>query len=558
MSGQLPGASALGKPSLGLRAIVAGTIALVAIGLTLAGGLFASFTAKRMLEREIGRSLAGIANSMMQKLDHDMWHRAVQVAVLSRLESIRDPGQAQHLIDELTQRDPTLAWAGVTDAGGRVLAASRGVLVGSDISARPVHAEGMKGPFVGDVHDAVMLSRLLPNPTGEPMKFVDVSAPLRDETGRAAGVLAVHYSWAWARQAIAGLASPYAELAGLEVFVVSADRDIILGPDGSFGNRLELATLAAARPVARGWGVETWPDGISYVTGLAPSSGVMDFAGLGWTVIVRQPAEIAFAPALTLERWFLITGLVFVVLFSAIGWFAAGRIARPLERIAQAAEGLRRQEPGAAIPSVGGPREVRQLARSLQDLVISLLRKDVALARLQDAAHHDPLTGLPNRRFFENYLAVATSRPRDGALVVMALDLDGFKPINDQHGHATGDIMLKQTAQRLAACLRGNDVVARLGGDEFTVLIQAGPDAAHTGLDMAERLIEAVNQPVLVGGQPLRVGCSIGLAHWPADDPAIGKVAELADAALYAAKRAGKNQARVHGIGDAAPGSAVA
>jgi len=558
MSGQLPGASALGKPSLGLRAIVAGTIALVAIGLTLAGGLFASFTAKRMLEREIGRSLAGIANSMMQKLDHDMWHRAVQVAVLSRLESIRDPGQAQHLIDELTQRDPTLAWAGVTDAGGRVLAASRGVLVGSDISARPVHAEGMKGPFVGDVHDAVMLSRLLPNPTGEPMKFVDVSAPLRDETGRAAGVLAVHYSWAWARQAITGLASPYAELAGLEVFVVSADRNIILGPDGSFGDRLELATLAAARPVARGWGVETWPDGISYVTGLAPSSGVMDFAGLGWTVIVRQPAEIAFAPALTLERWFLITGLVFVVLFSAIGWFAAGRIARPLERIALAAEGLRRQEPGAAIPSVDGPREVRQLARSLQDLVVSLLRKDVALARLQDAAHHDPLTGLPNRRFFENYLAVATSRPRDGGLVVMALDLDGFKPINDQHGHATGDIMLKQTAQRLAACLRGNDVVARLGGDEFTVLIQAGPDAGHTGLDMAERLIEAVNQPVLVGGQPLRVGCSIGLAHWPADDPDIGKVAELADAALYAAKRAGKNQARVHGIGDAAPGIAVA
>ncbi len=558
MSGQLPGASALGKPSLGLRAIVAGTIAMVAIGLTLAGGLFASFTAKRMLEREIGLSLAGIANSMMQKLDHDMWHRAVQVAVLSRLESIRDPAQAQHLIDELTQRDPTLAWAGVTDADGQVLAASRGVLVGSDISTRPVHAEGMKGPFVGDVHDAVMLSKLLPNPTGEPMKFVDVSAPLRDETGRVAGVLAVHYSWAWARQAIAGLASPYAELAGLAVFVVSADRNIILGPDGSFGSRLELATLAAARPVARGWGVETWPDGISYVTGLAPSTGVMDFPGLGWTVIVRQPADIAFGPALMLERWFLVTGLVFVVLFSAIGWFAAGRIARPLERIALAAEGLRRQEPGAAIPSVSGPREVRQLARSLQELVISLLRKDVALARLQDAAHHDPLTGLPNRRFFENHLAVATARPRDGALVVMALDLDGFKPINDQHGHATGDIMLKQTAQRLAACLRGNDVVARLGGDEFTVLIQAGPDAGHTGLDMAERLIEAVNQPVLVGGQPLRVGCSIGLAHWPADAPDIRTVAELADAALYVAKRAGKNQARVHGIGDAAPGSAVA
>ncbi|MFX7804630.1 HAMP domain-containing protein, partial [Acinetobacter baumannii] len=75
-----------------------------------------------------------------------------------------------------------------------------------------------------------------------------------------------------------------------------------------------------------------------------------------------------------------------------IGWFAAGLIARPLERIADAAGRLRRQEPGAAIPTVGGPHEVRELARSLQDLVISLMRKDVALAKLQDAAHHDPLT----------------------------------------------------------------------------------------------------------------------------------------------------------------------
>lgn len=540
-----------GKPSLGLRAIVAGTIALVAAGLTLIGGITASITAKAMLEREIGGSLAGIAHSMMQKLDHDMWHRAVQVAVLSRLDSIRDPAQAQQLIDELTQRDPTLAWAGVTDVSGTVTAGSRGILVGRDISARPVHAEGLKGPFIGDVHDAVTLANLLPNPTGEPMKFVDVSAPLRDATGRAAGVLALHYSWTWARQAIATLAQPYADLQGLAVYVVSADRHVILGPDGSFGGELDLATLKTIGKLKPGWGVETWPDGVSYVTGAAPSTGVMDFPGFGWTVIVRQPAAIAFAPAATLQHGFLIAGLVFVILFSAVGWFAAGLIARPLERIAEAAGRLRRQEAGAAIPSVDGPREVRELARSLQDLVITLMRKDVALAKLQDAAHHDPLTGLPNRRFFENYLDVVAARPSEGALVVMGLDLDGFKPINDQHGHAVGDIVLKQTALRLAGCLRGNDVVARLGGDEFTVLIQAGAEAGRTGLDMAARLIEAVNQPILVGGHMLRIGCSIGLAHWPADDTDIRKVAEFADAALYVAKRSGKNQACVHG----APGA---
>ncbi len=538
----------MGKVSLGLRAMVAATIALVVVALTVIGGIAASLTSKTMLERQIGRALGGIAQSMMHKLDHDMWTRAVQVAVLSRLDGLRNPAQAQRLIDELTQRDPTLAWAGMTDAAGKVQASTRGVLLGADLSARPVHAEGMKGAFIGDVHDAVLLAKLLPNPTGEAMKFVDVSAPLRDETGKAAGVLAMHYSWAWARQVIATLSAPYSDLPGIAVFVVANDRSVILGPDGSFGNRLDLAALDTGR--RSGWGVETWPDGVSYVTGTAASKGAMDFPGFGWTVIVRQPADIAFAPAVALERGIVIVGLGLAVVFSAIGWLAAGRISRPLERIADAAGRLRRQEAGAAIPTVGGPREVQLLARSLQDLVISLMRKDVALARLQDAAHHDPLTGLPNRRFYENYLDAVAARPGDGDLVVMGLDLDGFKPINDQHGHAAGDVVLKQTAQRLASCLRGNDIVARLGGDEFTVLVQAGAEAGRTGLDLATRLIEAVNQPIIVGGHPLRVGCSIGLAHWPADGQDIRAVASLADRALYAAKRSGKNQARVYSARD--------
>lgn len=526
--------------SLGLRATVALTAALLVFGLTLAKGLFVGSQAERVLTREIGGSMTELAQSLARQLDSTMWARANQVAALAQIDSLKDPAVAQATIDELKRRDPTIAWTGVTDLQGNVVAASDGLLLGRNMATRPVHAEGMKGLFVGDVHEAVALKGKVPHLPGETPKFVDVSAPLRDATGAAVGVFAVHYSWGWARTTMRELIEPLSGREGLTLFILSADGTVLLGPDEFVGKPLPLPEKAADR-----WSIGRWPDGVTYLTGIAHGKGLHDYAGLGWTAVARQPADVVYAETGKLRLTIIGSGVVLAALFSALGWIAAGRIARPLVAIADAAERIRHGERGVEIPNVGGSTEIGRLSASLRDLIDSLTNRDAALMRLEDIAYEDRLTALPNRRYFEQYVEAATGGgDGSGSAMMMYIDLDGFKPINDRLGHDAGDVVLRQVGARLAAIFRDDDVVARLGGDEFAAVLprRAGAPVPDTDA-LAARIIAAVNEPVSIDGDKVRVGCSIGVASWPDDAGEMPMVMRRADEALYKAKRDGRNRA---------------
>jgi diguanylate cyclase (GGDEF)-like protein/PAS domain S-box-containing protein len=165
--------------------------------------------------------------------------------------------------------------------------------------------------------------------------------------------------------------------------------------------------------------------------------------------------------------------------------------------------------------------------------------------QLRHLAHHDPLTGLPNRALLADRLKVALSQvERSGRrLAVCYLDLDGFKPINDSFGHATGDRLLVEIGQRLAASVRGGDTVARLGGDEFVLLLTELADEVEC-LTVLTRLLEAVARPVAVEGLVLNVTASVGVTLYPNDGVDADTLLRHADQALYAAKEAGRN--RIH------------
>ena len=168
------------------------------------------------------------------------------------------------------------------------------------------------------------------------------------------------------------------------------------------------------------------------------------------------------------------------------------------------------------------------------------------LRRLRDLSHRDPLTGLLNRRAVEQVLQREWRRWRRGgpAFVVVVLDLDHFKLINDTHGHPVGDAVLVQTAQRLLAQVRETDAVARIGGEEFLVLM---PNATGAGARAAaERLRQAIAEPPYSGaGQPLAVTVSIGLAEPGPTDADVEALLRRGDAALYEAKRGGRNRVAV-------------
>jgi diguanylate cyclase len=159
-------------------------------------------------------------------------------------------------------------------------------------------------------------------------------------------------------------------------------------------------------------------------------------------------------------------------------------------------------------------------------------------AQHEQAALHDPLTGLPNRALLHRQAAERMSVP-GGGFAVLLLDLDGFKRINDVHGHATGDAVLCEVAERMRGAVRSSDVVCRLGGDEFAVLL-SDPDVAEA---TAQRLQVLLEQPTQIGGRTFLVGASIGSARFPADGTAFADVLALADSQMYDAKAARKAQA---------------
>lgn len=527
------------------------TVVLVCLLSLLLGSLISRDSSQRIRE-EIGRDLAESSYTMVDRLDRDMQSRASMLQVIGSLDALRQPAdgrEVRRLLDELQGKFPTIAWIGFTDAQGQVLASSNGILEGASIAQRPVFLEGSKGLFIGDVHEAVLLAKLLPNPTGEAMKFVDISLPVRDDSGRLVGVLASHLSWSWADEVREAILKPIEESRQIEFFVVGRDRTILLGPREMVGQRLHLPMMNELAGQQSEWAVQQWPDGKDYLTGLTASQGYLDYPGLGWMVVARQNLQLADAPVQAMHLTILGWGVVLAVLFAACGWLLASYVTRPLRTIARAADRLANGEI-TVIPEIGSPREIARLSHSIRHLVESLTHQHAALDALENRAHHDPLTGLPNRAALARFLPRAQQRnqgSQDG-LAVLYLDLDGFKPVNDRYGHAAGDQVLREAASRMRGCLRGGDLVVRLGGDEFLMILQvAADDATNQARQVAERTIQALAAPIHWENQPLQIGCSIGGALWPQDGSSLEQVVELADQALYRAKQTGRGRVTLQG-----------
>lgn len=162
-------------------------------------------------------------------------------------------------------------------------------------------------------------------------------------------------------------------------------------------------------------------------------------------------------------------------------------------------------------------------------------------ARIAHLALHDPLTELPNRRFFIELAnkTISQAQRTNSRFALLALDLDDFKVVNDEHGHAGGDALIRITAQRIASTLRDADVPARFGGDEFAVL-QIGAGEPHHSIALAERLLEVLGAPVKLEYGEVVVSASIGIAMYPDDGTTAEDLLRAADTAMYRAKGDGK------------------
>lgn len=164
--------------------------------------------------------------------------------------------------------------------------------------------------------------------------------------------------------------------------------------------------------------------------------------------------------------------------------------------------------------------------------------EQVRLARL---AERDPLTGLLNRAGFEHFLTRGADKGEAAALAVLYIDLDHFKPVNDRHGHAVGDQVLRQFAERLQALVRPSDAVARLGGDEFAIALNAVRAREHAER-VADEILRAARAPFVVDALTLQIGASVGVAFNAEHDTGWQRLVQHADARLYEAKAAGRGR----------------
>ena len=167
--------------------------------------------------------------------------------------------------------------------------------------------------------------------------------------------------------------------------------------------------------------------------------------------------------------------------------------------------------------------------------------------QVQHLAYHDPLTDLPNRMLFTDRLqrALATAKRDNFQLALMFIDLDKFKPVNDTHGHHVGDLLLKEVAQRIRACLRESDTVARIGGDEFVVLLPV-IKTSHDALEVAEKIRCSLNQPFELAGLSLGISSSTGIAIYPEHGDEEKQLIKNADDAMYHAKSVGRDNVQIY------------
>jgi diguanylate cyclase (GGDEF)-like protein/PAS domain S-box-containing protein len=184
---------------------------------------------------------------------------------------------------------------------------------------------------------------------------------------------------------------------------------------------------------------------------------------------------------------------------------------------------------------LGGHRYFIGITRDITD-------RKRAEKKIAHLAHYDYLTDLPNRALFLDVLghSIALAKRNKHKVAILFLDLDGFKKINDAHGHDAGDLLLKEVAVRLKETVRGSDAVARVGGDEFIIVLDNINSEDNVAL-VAHKINVALLAPFEVNGQPCQVGGSIGISMFPQDSKDSEQLIKLADDAMYMAKQSGKN-----------------
>ncbi|HVJ36060.1 MAG TPA: diguanylate cyclase [Terriglobia bacterium] len=558
-----------GRYPIKMRSEVAIWAAIFSMMLTLALTWISVVNVTSYIERESHEDMAIIVNDYGQAFDHRMSQNFRMVEMAAAFDVLRLPDSPlaakRTVLANLQMVVPDCVWAGIIGTDGIVQISGDGRGEGQDVSRETWFTGGLRQALTGSLRQP-----LLSNPRGRPItpghlmvnddrRVIDFARPLRDPLGNVIGVLNVAISAKVAVEFREMLLNNRTATLGIDVIVTDAAGHVLLGPAGLMGQTLSFAAgnpaeQAAGSPAGRpGYGKEAmtsamhvyiprWPDGGDYISAVGTGTGYQDFPGLHWNVVVRQPRDIAYAPAYRMRTRLIVVGVVLAIIFAGVGWLVADRITDSIRRLTHHALRLEKGERGTSFPTGNGNAEVVVLGETLDHLVSALLQREqelldlnanleqriadrtallaasnrhlesemaqrqavekereMLIGQLRDQAEHDPLTGTLNRRAFITMAERDSRRLRreNGHFAAIMVDIDHFKRVNDSYGHSVGDEVIKGIAAMARQTLRDSDLLCRYGGEEFAILI-ADP-GADNAVAVAERLrqnIAALRFPV--------------------------------------------------------------
>jgi diguanylate cyclase (GGDEF)-like protein len=522
---------------------------IIALGIVLGmiGILVREFVALPLV-REHVRELAAAqqlssASYVARDVDHSIRSR---LALIDRLaaslppELARQPEKLQAWIEDRQRINPTFN-------GGLLAVRPDGHGVLAEFPAIPGRAQLDYGgsdwlPAALRASEPVMSKPARGRLSGEPVMVF--AAPVRDAAGRVVTLLA----------GAALLNAPgfldrlqetrLGESGGFllvspadRLYVASSDPSMVLKPTPQPGvDPLHDRAMSGYR----GTGVSVNARGVEEL------AAIVAVPSAGWYVVARMPTGEAFHTIKVLRGFMFKASAILLATIIAILMLALPRILRPLTDAARAMRDMADGKSKLAPLPVVRNDEVGKLVGGFNFLVDRLHQEEAARAaseaRLKYLAHHDSLTGLTNRAMLESRLeqALAHAERDRSQIALLFCDLDGFKGINDRHGHDAGDAVLRQVACRLAKGRRRIDTVARLGGDEFVILLSGLSDARAGANAVAGQCLAAVGHPFEVEGKTLTVGMSIGIAVHSGAAVAPSYLIAQADIAMYQVKREGK------------------
>ncbi|MBZ9610509.1 diguanylate cyclase [Rheinheimera maricola] len=537
-----------------------GLILLVSLVLT----LFLDRQASNTLSKASGSALYGIANSAALMLERNLAERERETSLLSKSYLLKnaelDSVAVQQRLEDIKATYKYYAWIGVATPDGAVVAATDAMLVGQNVSQRQWFVAGLTGSYLGDVHKAVLLAKLLgEEQAGQPLRFIDFAAPVYAADNSLRAVVASHVNWDWVQDILASAITAEAASEDVEALVLGENGNW-LHPFAYIGKLAVPESLPELGQVA----IVDWPDeGRFLTTRLAVNASTS--SELGWQLVVRQPISRALQPVDELNKQLFILCFFTLLLSIMLAYQLARRFSYPIERLADSAEQIALGGEHVDFAVNSSLHEFSRLSLSLgkmmeklavrrqeleqanthleQQVVIRTADLERANAALQDLSHKDALTGICNRRAADERLKTAHLALKRGAAVyaVMLLDIDHFKQVNDNFGHEAGDKVIQQVANLLQDSVRETDIVARYGGEEFIVVLAQTEPAKATLIAEKLRAAIAADRMTAVG----QITASIGVAIANIRDTDAEAVVRRADAAMYQAKRTGRNRVQL-------------